>query len=169
MALPLGDRTVIQRSVENMYGAVDRIWVVTGWQAERVRLLLAAHAKVNCLLNKAFRQGMFSSVKAGLAKTRAARIFLQPGDCAFISCAVYHRMLAADGEIVIPTFGGKRGHPVLLHHSVVPEILALPDDAILRDYIQSKGFTTLEVDDNGILLDIDTPEDYRTLRASHNL
>jgi molybdenum cofactor cytidylyltransferase len=64
---------------------------------------------------------------------------------------------------------GKKGHPVLFRDTVIPEILALPDDAILRDYIQAKGFTTIEVKDNGILLDLDTPEDYETLRARSRL
>ena len=57
MALPLGDKTVIQRSVENMYDAVDRIWVVTGWQADQVRALLAGYDKVDCVLNEDYRAG----------------------------------------------------------------------------------------------------------------
>lgn len=167
MALPLGDRTVIQRSVENMYDAVDRIWVVVGWQAEQVRALLAPYVKVECALNKDYRRGMFSSVKTGLARTSAARVFLQPGDCAFIAPKVYTQMLSVDATIVIPTYGGKKGHPVLFQGPAISEILALPDDGILRDYIQAKGFTSLEVEDDGILLDLDTPEDYRALSALH--
>ena len=167
MTLPLGDKTVIQRSVENMYDAVDRIWVVVGWQAEQVRAMLAPYAKVECVPNEDFRQGMFSSVKTGLARASAPRVFLQPGDCALISPAVYARMLLADGDIVIPTYGSKKGHPVLFQGSVIPEILALPDDAILRDYIQAMGFATIEVQDEGILLDIDTPEDYKAIRARY--
>jgi molybdenum cofactor cytidylyltransferase len=169
MALPLGNKTVIQHSVENMYGAVERIWVVTGWQADQVRALLAPYDKVHFVLNENYRQGMFSSVKVGLAQAHAPLVFLQPGDCAFISPQVYGWMLVVDADIVIPTLAGKKGHPVLFRDTVIPEILALPDDAILRDYIQAKGFTTIEVEDNGILLDLDTPEDYETLRARSRL
>jgi molybdenum cofactor cytidylyltransferase len=169
MALSLGDRTLIQRSVEGMYDAVERIWVVVGWQAARVRELLAPYARVELVLNKNYGRGMFSSVKVGLAQVNATRAFLQPGDCAFISPEVYGQMLVVDGEIVIPTFDGRKGHPVLFHHTVLPEILALPDDAILRDYIQAKGFTPLRVKDKGILVDVDTPEDYETLQARYHL
>ena len=168
MALPLGDKTVIQRSVENMYDAVDRIWVVVGWQADQVRALLASYDKVRCVPNEHFRRGMFSSVQVGLTRTRAARVFLQPGDCAFIAPQVYAQMLLIDGEIVIPTYGGRKGHPVLFQGSTIPEILALPDDAILRDYIRTKGFTPLAVEDDGVLLDVDTPEDYQVLRARYH-
>jgi molybdenum cofactor cytidylyltransferase len=169
MALPLGDRTVIQRSVEGMYGAVDRIWVVVGWQAEQVRALLAPYSKVECVPNEAFRQGMFSSIKTGLAHVNARRAFLLPGDCALVRPDTYIQLLSVQADIVIPTHGGRKGHPVLLNHKVISEILALPDDAILRDYIQAKGFATLEVGDSSIVLDLDTPQDYETLRARYHL
>jgi molybdenum cofactor cytidylyltransferase len=160
MALPLGDRTVLQRCVESMRDSVRRIWVVTGWQAERVRTLLRDYPKVGLVHNPEYRQGMFSSVQAGLAHVRAERAFLTPGDYALIPPAVYNRMLERQAEIVIPTYGGKKGHPVLLGRRAIHEILALPLDAILRDYIADVGFVTVEVDAPGILLDIDTPEDY---------
>ena len=164
-ALPLGGKAVIQRSVESMEDAVDHIWVVVGWQADQVRDLLAPYAKVEPVYNHAFRKGMLSSVKTGLAQVCAARCFLLPGDIALVSPAVYTLMLAAEGEIVIPTYAGRKGHPLLLSQSVIPEILALPDDDILRDYIQARGYATVGVQDEGILLDIDTPEDYQAIRA----
>jgi molybdenum cofactor cytidylyltransferase len=169
MALPLGDRTVIQHSVENMYEIVDRVWVVVGWRAAEVRALLAPYTKVECVLNQAFRRGMFSSVQVGLAQTSARRVFLQPGDCALISPEVYRQMLLVEAEIVLPTFGGKKGHPVLLNRSAIDEILALPDDAILRDAIQARGYATVEVQDEGILLDLDTPEDHKAMNARYRL
>jgi CTP:molybdopterin cytidylyltransferase MocA len=52
-----------------------------------------------------------------------------------------------------------------LGQTAIAEILALDREAILRDYIQAKGFARIEVDDDGILLDIDTPQDYAAMRA----
>jgi len=160
MALPLGDRTVLQRCVESIYHSVRRIWVVTGWQAQRVEGLLHGYSKVELVSNPNYRQGMFSSVQAGLAHVQASHAFLTPGDYAFISPAVYDQMLRIQAEIVIPTYCGKKGHPVLLGQMAIAEILALPSDAILRDYISERGFVTVAVDAPGILLDIDTPQDY---------
>lgn len=165
MGLPLGDRTVLQRCVDSMRHAVRRIWVVTGWQADQVQAMLGDDPQVELVPNPDYQTGMFSSVQAGLARVRAERTFLTPGDYALISPAVYDRMLGVEAEIVIPTYRAKKGHPVLLGESAVVEILALPPDGILRDYIQAKGYTTLETDDDGILLDIDTPQDYAALRA----
>jgi len=76
-------------------------------------------------------------------------------------------MLSVAGDIVIPTFEGRKGHPVLFGSALIPEILSQPGDATLRDYIAVKGYTALEVEDEGILLDIDTAEDYDRARARY--
>jgi molybdenum cofactor cytidylyltransferase len=165
MALPLGGKTVIEKSIEGMYDIASRIVVVTGWRAERVRELLAAYDKVEIVLNANFRAGMFGSVKAGIARVRAPRFFLLPGDHPLIEARVYAQMLTVAGEIVIPTCEGRKGHPVLFQSHLIPEILDRPDESTLRDYILSKGYVTTEVEDRGILLDIDTPEDYDAIRG----
>ncbi|MBN1582306.1 MAG: nucleotidyltransferase family protein [Anaerolineae bacterium] len=165
MALPLGDRTVIEQSIAGMVDVVRRIYVVVGWKAECVKALLAGYDKVTPVYNAHFREGMFSSVRAGMACVRADRFFLLPGDCALVGAAVYSQMLAVSGSIVIPTYKGRKGHPVLFDRTVVSEILDMPGDATLRDYVNVKGYTAIEVDDEGILLDIDTPDDYDVMRA----
>jgi molybdenum cofactor cytidylyltransferase len=165
MTLPLGDRTVIERSIEGMYGIVSRIRVVVGWQAEQIQEVLASYDKVEIVVNRRFRAGMFSSVKAGLAQVRAPSVFLLPGDCPLIGAGIYRRMLAVPGGIVVPAFEGKTGHPILLRSALIPEILSQPDDSTLRQYIDHKGCVVVEVDDDSILYDMDTPEDYYTVCA----
>jgi molybdenum cofactor cytidylyltransferase len=134
--------------------------VVVGWQAALVEGVLAGYDRVTCVCNERYREGMFSSVRMGIARVCAPRFFLIPGDYPLVGTEVYRRMLAAAGDIVIPTYGGKRGHPVLLRTELVPEILARPADSSLRDYIEAKGYVAIEVEDEGILWDLDTPEDY---------
>jgi CTP:molybdopterin cytidylyltransferase MocA len=41
----------------------------------------------------------------------------------------------------------------------------MPAEATLRDYVNATGYTTVEIDDEGILLDVDTPADYDMMRA----
>lgn len=167
MTLPLGDRTVIEHCIAGMRGVVSRIVVVVGWQAARLQKLLAGDEKVTCVLNERFREGMFSSVRAGIAQVRASRFFLTPGDYPLVGSAVYERMLGVQGDIVIPTFGGKRGHPVLIRSQLVLEILAQPADSSLRDFVEAKGYTIVEVEDEAILWDLDTADDYETLRSRY--
>ena len=165
MMLPLGGKTVLEKSIEGMEAIVLRIYVVVGWQAERIQALLAGYDKVETVLNEQFRAGMFSSVQVGIARVRAPRFFLLPGDCPLVGRAVYVQLLAAAGDIVVPTFGGKTGHPVLFRSQLIPEILAQPEGTTLRDYVYAKGYRAVEVDDQGILIDLDTPEDYEAMRT----
>lgn len=160
MALPLGDKSLIERAIEGMHAVVDRVLVIVGWRAEQVRELLSPYEKVELVTNPDYRAGMFSSVQAGVAHVRASRFFVLPGDCAWVSAQIYRQLLTAEGDIVIPTFQGKTGHPVLMRGALAAEILALPQEATLRDYIASKGFVAVAVEDDGILLDVDTPQDY---------
>jgi molybdenum cofactor cytidylyltransferase len=161
MALPLGDGTVIEKSLEGMYGLASKIFVVVGWNAEEIQNLTAAYDKVETVFNREYSSGMFSSVRTGIARIRADRFFLLPGDCPFIERETYSRMLSARGDIVIPVFKGRKGHPVLINGGLVPEILDLPEGETLRDYIEAKGYSTIDAGYDGILFDIDTPEDYR--------
>jgi molybdenum cofactor cytidylyltransferase len=167
MTLPLGDRTVIEHCIAGMRGVVSRIVVVVGWQAARLQELLAGDEEVTCVLNERFREGMFSSVRSGIAQVQAPRFFLTPGDYPLVGPVVYERMLGVRGDIVIPTFDGERGHPVLIRSQLVPEILARPADSSLRDYIEARGYTIVEVEDEAILWDLDTPEDYKRLLARY--
>jgi molybdenum cofactor cytidylyltransferase len=167
MTLPLGDRTVIEHCIAGMYDVVSRIVVVVGWRAARLQELLAGYEKVACVLNERFREGMFTSVRAGIAQVRAPRFFLIPGDYPLVGAGVYEEMLGVQGEVVIPTFEDQRGHPVLVRSQLVPEILAQPADSSLRDYIEGKGYTTVEVGDQAILWDLDTPEDYEYLLVQY--
>jgi len=177
MALPLGDKSVIEWAVEGMVDAVERVLVVVGWQADRVRELLAPGLqgpcpqgpcpKVEIVPNPSFRDGMFGSVKVGIAQVRAPCFFLLPGDHPVVGPHVYQQLLAASGEIVVPTFRGRHGHPVRIDSALIPEILDYPASGTLREWIWGKGFATLEVEDEGILLDVDTPEDYQALLLRH--
>jgi molybdenum cofactor cytidylyltransferase len=163
MTLPLGDKTVIEATIDGMLPYVDRAIVVVGWCAERLRALLGERPNLALVYNAQYREGMFSSVRAGIAQVSAARFFLVPGDQPLVSPEVYERLLLVEGAIAIPTHRGRKGHPVLLDSSLVPGILAQPAEATLRDFVERTGYVTVEVDDEGILIDLDTAEDYAAI------
>jgi hypothetical protein len=75
----------------------------------------------------------------------------------------YHRQSGA--QITIPLFRGFRGNPVLLDRSVFSEVMGLSGDVGCRAIFGShtEGIHKLEVDDPGILLDIDSIEDFEKL------
>ncbi|MFH1086621.1 MAG: NTP transferase domain-containing protein [Chloroflexota bacterium] len=163
LALPLGGRAVIQRAVEGMAPFVRRILVVTGHHAERVAALVADHPQVTLVHNEGYAAGMLSSIQAGAAQVSAPRFFLLPGDHPLIAPDVCRRLLAVAALVVQPTYGGHGGHPILLASALIPEILALPADATLRDLLRRTPSVRVEVEDDGILLDLDTSDDYARL------
>ena len=79
--------------------------------------------------------------------------------------AEQHRRSKA--QIVIPSYKGVRGNPVLLDRSVFAEVMALEGDIGCRAIFSSHTERTVkvEVEDEGILLDIDNQEDYERCEA----
>jgi len=66
-------------------------------------------------------------------------------------------------RIIIPVYGGRRGHPALFPIAMISDIFS---GMTLRDIVQNKSRSvlTINVDDEGVLLDLDTEEDYRTMQ-----
>ncbi|MPN39995.1 hypothetical protein SDC9_187530 [bioreactor metagenome] len=65
----------------------------------------------------------------------------------------------SNSSVVIPTFRGRKGHPVLFRENAIKNLIN-GDFNSLKEVINYMGFDTLEVDHDGILYDIDTYEDY---------
>ncbi|MDE2698995.1 MAG: nucleotidyltransferase family protein [Gemmatimonadota bacterium] len=168
--LPFGDRTVLQTVVDTLSGAdLAGVVVVLGHDADAVRESLRGRT-VLCCVNDAYREGMFSSVLCGLhhLPEDADAVLIALGDQPQIELNVVRAVLRAyregDRGIVIPISGGKRGHPVLVNLSRYrDEILRLSGDEGLKPVMRGHPHDTLKVpvDDEGILRDLDTPEDYR--------
>ena len=161
MELDVHGKTVIERCIDGMIDICSRIIVVGGYRIERVQEILKDYTKVEVYYNSQYDKGMFTSVKEGMKHVRGDRFFFTPGDYPLISPEVCRQLIATPGKIVIPVFNGRKGHPVLFSREVTAEILGEDDDYNLRDYIHSQGFQGLDVDDEGILMDVDTPEDYQ--------
>ncbi len=168
--LPFGDRTVLQTVIDTLSGAdLAGVVVVLGHDADAVRESLRGWP-VLCCVNDAYREGMFSSVLCGLhhLPADADAVLIALGDQPQIELRVVQAVVRAyregDRGIVIPISGGKRGHPVLINLSRYrDEILALAGDEGLKPVMRGHPQDTREVpvDDEGILRDLDTPEDYR--------
>ena len=122
-------------------------------------------------VNDDYRLGMLTSIQAGLKAlpegARAAVIML--GDQPFLTARVVDAVVAAYEKgrpgLVIPTFQGRRGHPVLIDLKYKDEVLALDPLDGLRALVRAHADDILEVHtgDANILRDLDTPEDYAGL------
>jgi len=170
--LQLDGRPLLQRALDNVRAsAVRDIVLVLGSSAEAIRRQIDIQ-NVRVVFNENYAQGMGTSLRAGLSavdpEADAALIVL--ADQPFVRAATINQLIAehssSKAQIVIPTYRGFRGNPVLLDRSVFPEVMALGGDigcrAIFGDHPQ--GILKVPVDDAGILLDIDRQSDLEALR-----
>ncbi len=163
MTLQIGGKTVIERCIEGMYDICSRVIIVGGHKIENLKFLCGKYPNIELVLNENFEDGMFSSVKKGISSIKEDRLFLIPGDYPLINSSIYERMLKVDGDIVIPVYDRQKGHPVLIKKEIADELLCSPEYNNLREFIHLKGFTAVEVEEPGILMDIDTIDDYKAL------
>lgn len=172
--LRLGGRTLLQRVLENVRGSrVDEIVLVLGAAAEEIRKQVATGG-VSVILNPDFQQGMGTSLRTGLAAVgpQAQAVLVVLADQPFVLPSTLDQLIAVHHsekpQIVIPMYRGFRGNPVLLERSVFPELMHLAGDVGCRAIFGShtSGILKVAVDDPGILLDIDSAEDWKNLSAA---
>ena len=164
-------RTVLEWVVDNaLASALHRVIVVLAHQAEAVKPLMEQR-EVTTAMNPSYEAGQSSSLKAGLKalteETDAALFLL--GDQPLVTPETIDLILAAFADspspIVMPTFDGQRGNPVLFSRGTFPRIEALSGDcgarALFREY--AGEISSVVVQTPTILFDLDTEEDYRRL------
>ncbi len=105
---------------------------------------------------------MFASLRLGLERLLDdrgwRRAAVLPVDHPLVRPATVAALAAAEGRAVIPSFGGKHGHPVVLDREVALGIVSgeLPGPT-LREVLAAVGAATLPVDDPGVAANCNTP------------
>ena len=169
--LRLGDGVLVERGIRLFRQAgIEDIRVVLGHRSAEVIPFLNKH-KVRWVVNEDYPSGMFSSVRAGVASLEQdiEAFFLLPADVPLVRAQTILEMFEAyraeSCEIVFPLFGNRRGHPVLLATSLVPRLLSWQGEGGLRSFLDVCGCRSmdLEVADENVLFDVDTPADYEEL------
>lgn len=174
--LRVGGRAALEIVLEQVRAArVDEVVLVLGFAAEEIRRQLAPELLkgVRVAVNPRFEEGMAASLRQGLAALRAdvdgALIVLadQPLVRPATMEKIAERYRAGGAEMVIPVYRGRRGNPVLLGRKVFAEAMALTGDTGCRAIFaqHANGIVEVDVDDAGIVQDMDTREDYERLRG----
>lgn len=171
--LKLRDSTIIKTAIFSLQLAgVGEIVVVTGNNSG----ILTEHLSptgVTCLYNSQYETTeMFDSAKIGLnyLKDRCDRIFFLPGDVPLFSgrslASMADQMSHSGCKILMPVHGGKMGHPILINSGAVPFLIDYRGSGGLKGAIDSFGGSkeTIQLDDVGMTLDADWPEDYERLK-----
>lgn len=160
----IGGETALERIAR--MAAEFRIVVVTGDHDDIIR---AAHPTldVHWVRNPRPEFGRTGSLQRGLSATRGRSVLVLPVDHPLVRADTMRALAARPGPWVVPTNRGRGGHPIKLGEMGVAAVMSAPPGVPLRDIPRMVGLdvTRVEVDDPGILANLDTPEDVRRLTA----
>lgn len=144
--------------------ACDRTIAVVRCGDHALHAVLQAHG-VDCVFNAEPERGMGSSIACAVkASSQANGWCLLPADMPFVSASTTQRLvdvLRADALLAAPYYRGRRGHPVAFSRAFFDALSGLDGDTGARDIVQSHAdrLIRIDIDDAGVLADIDTPED----------
>ncbi|WHY98556.1 nucleotidyltransferase family protein [Peribacillus simplex] len=171
MTLPMGqmgEMSVLEQTISKFEGLCSRIIVVAGFQAEIIQEEIAKIISKNAysfqikfVYNENFNQGMFHSIQKGCNEVNAPTFFITPGDCPLVKKETVQLLAKHKGNVVIPSFDYKGGHPIKLSSEVKQKILETNPESNLRVVLGGYEKQYMNVDDAGVLMDVDTPEDYQ--------
>ena len=177
LTLPLGGKTILGHTLESLrHAALEHILVVTGPDsAELAPIVRAAGAELLALA--AETPDMRATLEHGLefleSKYRPAAhdwLVVTPADHPLITGEILSRLISESPNhtVAVPTFRGKRGHPLFLAWRHVEELRQLPKGVGLNAWLRQQAESVLEVAvaSAGVRCDVDTPEEYEAvLRA----
>ena len=171
--------TFVARLVRIFAKFCDPVIVVAGRHADQIR----AAVNVPVVVNSDPDRGQLSSLQAALMDlfpVGQAVAFQPPVVPGFlftpVDCPAFQESTVSSliesfrrnaAPFVIPKYRGKRGHPVLVKGSLAHEFLALPPTEETRVVVNryADAIRYIDLDDAGVLADVDDPEAYRALVA----
>ena len=173
--LRIEDKTFLQHIIDVLRSAgIDETVVVLGAEAENIQHTLSWFDG-RVVVNGEWEQGQLTSINAGLGallKDGLEAAIVCPVDHPLISNRLIVGLLAAFREskrrIVLPVFQGHRGHPVLFSSDVFEELRNADVSVGAREVVRNhpKDVYEMVTDEEGVAINIDTPEDYEAKIAN---
>jgi molybdenum cofactor cytidylyltransferase len=165
--LKIADRTFLEHTCAAMLTAVESLIVVLGARADEVRRAIPDEPRIRAVENPNFARGQLSSLQVALsaASCEAAAILVHLVDHPTVSATTFQRVvdeyMRTRQPIVIARYRGRRGHPVLFARALFEELKAVPEDEGARVVVNADPARVhyVELDDPGVLRDLDTPQD----------
>jgi len=168
---------LITHAIKNILGsAVNEIVVVLGYDKDVIKNIIKNNKKIKFCYNKDYESGISSSIKVGLnnisKKTEA--FFICLGDMPDVNQSIYNKLIKTrynynkklklehKKEIIIPTYEGKSGNPVLFSKFIRNQIMNISGDVGAKKIIDfnKKKILYVPLKSSGISLDFDTQEDF---------
>jgi molybdenum cofactor cytidylyltransferase len=163
--MPLDGKALLQHTLDHVNeSGIDDVVVVLGAFAQEIQEQVRFD-KARIVINPDFERGMSTSLQAGLRaidrNAEAAVIAL--GDQPFVEAQTIDALLdeyrRSQSPIVVPTYNGQRGNPVLIDRSLFERALEIRGDVGFRAVFGKEDVAEVAVSDSGVIIDIDTMED----------
>jgi len=169
--LPIDGQTFIERIVGALKkSSVAKVMVVLGHNADEMTPRLE-HLPVEILVNPDYKLGQLSSLQVAVRRLEREpdcdAMLVHLVDHPYVNTKLVQTMIKRYKDtgklIVVPRYNRKRGHPVIFSRKLFAELLAAPVDQGAKAVVNAHRDDTLEIDteDEGVTVDIDTPELYR--------
>jgi molybdenum cofactor cytidylyltransferase len=163
--LPYRGQSFVDSLIALFSARCPTVIVVVGAHAAEIRA--AARRPATFVDNPDYARGMTTSLQCGLRALppAAGGVLLTLVDHPAIAPNTVDALLSGVAPVRVPRYQGRRGHPIYFSRAIVPEFLALPDSGAARDVVRAHANETefLDLDDPGIIADIDDAEAYRAL------
>ena len=175
LLLPVGGEALLVKLVASVCASdVGQVLVVIGHEAEKIRRELN-ELPLDFVYNPNFREGMTTSIKYGVkvVSHECDGLLICLGDMPFINTSEINKLIHAyfknrikgKGLIVVPVFKRQRGNPVLFSIEFQNDILEHKKESGCKEVIMKNSDSVMEIemDDEKMLLDVDTMEDYQSV------
>ncbi|OGP76534.1 MAG: molybdenum cofactor cytidylyltransferase [Deltaproteobacteria bacterium RBG_16_49_23] len=169
LSLPWGKKTIFEHCLRTLLRSrAGEVVVVLKGPMEEMTLRMRKK-KVKVVFNRDYKKGMSASIRRGIRAldSKSNGILIGLGDQPFVKTQTINALIGAfkkgKGGIIVPSFKGRRGHPVIFHRRYEKELLRLRGDTGARRIMDRYPHDVWEVPvkSEGVIKDIDTWEDYR--------
>ena len=161
---------LIKHSVKNILASsVDELIIVLGFQKEIIEKLIDKNNKIKFVFNKDFESGMASSIKTGIdnLSDKTEAFFICLGDMPMVNHDIYNQLIKSkdNKEIIVPTYKGQQGNPVLFAKSMKEKIMDIAGDSGAKKILElnKDKILNLEINDQSITKGFDTQNDFNSL------
>ena len=164
--LKLSGKSVIRRQLEAFRAAgVQDILIVTGYHAGMLERHLSGEA-VRFVKNENYAAtDMMASVQCGIRalSPECDRVLITPGDVPYLNIETIQKLLGSQKPVAIPSYEGSAGHPAMIRKSCFASLLDFSGERGLRGALSQWKRETefIPTDENGMLIDINTEQDYQ--------
>ncbi len=164
--LKIGSETFVESILRKSKAAgITSIFVITGADHEKI---IQSLPHITCIQNENYMQGQISSLQKGLSNLpeNITNVMVWPVDQPLIEPETVTMLTECSTRekkaITIPVYKKRKGHPVIYNNDAVEAAIRLQSHQTGKDLqsLFAMSLCLVEVNDPGVVIDIDTPEDY---------